>query len=63
MIPNGYRMHSPRRHSAMVSAFCTRSVSFFEPKEVANRIVDEIDKDLTDRPIDEIEAVLTRMEA
>ena len=31
-------------------------------KEVANRIVDEIDKDLTGRPIDEIEAALTRFE-
>ena len=32
-------------------------------QEVANRIVDEIDEDLTGRPIDEIEAALTRMEA
>lgn len=30
-------------------------------KEVANRIVDEIDKDLTGRPINEIEAALTAM--
>ena len=32
-------------------------------KEVASRIVEEIDKDLTGHPIDEIEAALTRIEA
>ena len=32
-------------------------------KEVASRIVDEISKDLTDCPIGEIEAALTRIEA
>ena len=32
-------------------------------KEVASRIVDEINKDLTGRPIDEIEAALIRIEA
>lgn len=31
-------------------------------KEVASRIIDEINKDLTGRPIDEIEAALTRIE-
>ena len=32
-------------------------------KEVASRIVDEINKDFTGRPIDEIEAALTRIKA
>ena len=32
-------------------------------KEVASRIIDEINKDLTGRSIDEIEAALTRIEA
>ena len=31
-------------------------------KEVASRIIEEINKDLTGRPIDEIEAALTRIE-
>ena len=32
-------------------------------KEVSSRIIDEINKDFTGRPIDEIEAALTRIEA